>query len=283
MSTDTLAEAVRRDDPDRYLAALFAPEAVRARLMALYAFYGEIARIPDAVSEPVIGEMRLAWARDAVGDLFASPRKVRRHDVYEGLSAMLDAPGAPDRASLVTLIEARGADLGEGAFPDAAEREAYVDRTAGLLLRLAVRLCAPGWTPDAAGEAALTAAGRAWGYTGLLRAFAPLCAAGRPPLTVAEMVDAGLTEAQTVRAMLPERALAARKRLEADAAAALSSLRQNAGNLPAEAFPALGYVALARGYLKAVAGSDAPYAAIPETPLIVRQSQLLWASLRGRL
>lgn len=283
MSTDTLADAVRRDDPDRYLAALFAPEDVRARLMVLYAFYGEIARIPDAVSEPVIGEMRLAWAREAVGDLFASPRKVRRHDVYEGLAAILDAPGAPDREALVTLIEARSADLGEGAFPDAAERETYVDRTAGLLLRRAVRLCAPGWTPDEAGEAALTAAGRAWGYTGLLRAFAPLCAAGRPPLTVAEMADAGLTEAQTVRAMLPERALAARKGLEAEAAATLSSLRQNARNLPAEAFPALGYVVVARSYLKAVAGSDKPYAAVPETPLILRQSRLLWASFRGRL
>lgn len=283
MPPASLTDTVRRDDPDRYLAALFAPEDARARLMVLYAFYGEIARIPDAVSEPVIGEMRLAWARDAVGDLFASPRKVRRHDVYEALAEMLDGPGAPDRESLVTLIEARSADLGEGAFPDAAEREAYVDRTAGTLVRLAARACAPDWAPGETGEAALAAAGRAWGYTGLLRAFAPLCAAGRPPLTQAEMDAAGLFEAHTVRAMEPDKALLARQGLTEEAAAALDALRVNAKSLPPEVFPAMGYATLARGYLKAVKRQSAPYAPLAETPLIWRQARLVMASLNGRI
>lgn len=283
MPPASLTDTVRRDDPDRYLAALFAPETVRARLLVLYAFYGEIARIPDAVSEPVIGEMRLAWARDATGDLFANPRKVRRHDVYEALAEMLDGPGAPDRAGLVTLIEARSADLGEGAFPDAAERQAYVDRTAGMLLRLAARACAPDWVPAEAGEAALTAAGRAWGYTGLLRAFAPLCAAGRPPLTQAEMDAAGLLEAHTVRAMEPDKALLARQGLVQEAVAALDALRTNAKSLSPEVFPAMGYATLARGYLRAVTRQSAPYAPLADTPLIWRQARLVMASLSGRI
>ncbi|MCC5980212.1 MAG: squalene/phytoene synthase family protein [Oceanicaulis sp.] len=278
-----MTDTVRRDDPDRYLAALFAPETVRTRLLVLYAFYGEIARIPDAVSEPVIGEMRLAWARDAVGDLFASPRKVRRHDVYEALADMLDGSGAPDQESLLTLVEARNADLGEGAFPDAAEREAYVDRTAGTLVRLAARACAPDWVPGEAGEAALKAAGRAWGYTGLLRAFAPLCTAGRPPLTAAEMDAAGLLEAHTVRAMEPDKANLARQGLIREAAAALHVLRATAKSLPPEVFPAVGFATLARGYLKAVTRQSAPYAPLVESPLIWRQARLLMASLSGRI
>ncbi len=283
MPPASLTDTVRREDPDRYLAALFAPEPVRAHLVALYAFYGEIARIPDAVSEPVIGEMRLTWARDALADLFASPRKVRRHDAYEALADMLDGSGAPDRESLLTLVEARNADLGEGAFPDAAEREAYVDRTAGTIMRLAARVCIPEWVPGEAGEAALKAAGRAWGYTGLLRAFAPLCAAGRPPLTAAEMDAAGLLEAHTVRAMEPDKAILARQGLIREAGDALDVLRANAKNLPLEVFPAVGYATLARGYLKAVTRQSTPYTALTETPLIWRQARLVMASLSGRL
>lgn len=278
---DALTDTVRKEDPDRYLAALFAPEAIRSGLMALYAFNAEIGRVAETTSEPVIGEMRLVWARDAVSDLFADPPRVRRHPAYEALAAMQGHPGAPDQDSLTMLIEARNADLGQGAFPDAAGREAYVDRTAGLMIRLGVRLCAPDWVPGEAGEAALTAAGRVWGHTRLLRAFAPLCAAGRPPLSRAEMDAAGLREAHTARAMEPERARAARAALMAEADTALAVWRANAKSLPSETFPALGYVTLARSYLKAVRKQPDPYAPVQEAPLIWRQARLVMASLSG--
>jgi 15-cis-phytoene synthase len=51
---------------DRYYAALFAPAAVRDDLIALAAFSGEIARIGRQVSEPAVGEIRIAWWRDAL-------------------------------------------------------------------------------------------------------------------------------------------------------------------------------------------------------------------------
>jgi 15-cis-phytoene synthase len=50
---------------DRYYAALFAPAVVRDDLMALAAFSGEIARIGRQASEPAVGEIRIAWWRDA--------------------------------------------------------------------------------------------------------------------------------------------------------------------------------------------------------------------------
>src|SRR3546814_13116142 len=52
---------VERHDPDRYLASLFAPEAQREDLFALYAFNYEVAKTAEVVSEPMIGQIRLQW------------------------------------------------------------------------------------------------------------------------------------------------------------------------------------------------------------------------------
>ena len=182
-----------KSDPDRRMAALFAPPAIRGRLFAIYAFYHEIARVPDSVSEAMIGEMRLAWAREAVADLFADPPKVRRHDIYEALSELRQAPGAPDRETLETLVEARAADLGEGPFPTKDDRRDYVDRTAVTLMRAAAKLCKPDLDLGGEAGAAIHAAGRLWGFTGLARAFPALCQAGRPPFSADELAGA-LTE-----------------------------------------------------------------------------------------
>ena len=59
-------DLVRAHDRDRYLATLFAPEAHRDALYALYAFNVEIARVREAAREPMPGEIRLQWWREAV-------------------------------------------------------------------------------------------------------------------------------------------------------------------------------------------------------------------------
>src|SRR5258708_24245400 len=75
--TQYCAQQVRRFDHDRYLGTMFAREPVQARLFALYAFNVEIARVREIVSEPVIGQMRLQWWRDAITEFAAGA--VRRH------------------------------------------------------------------------------------------------------------------------------------------------------------------------------------------------------------
>ena len=60
------ARTVRELDRDRYIADLFAPAAARKHLFALHAFSAEVARIRDTVSDPVLGEIRLQWWRDAL-------------------------------------------------------------------------------------------------------------------------------------------------------------------------------------------------------------------------
>ncbi len=62
-----LRTQLRVNDGDLYLCHLFTPAEKRLRMLALYAAYTEIARIPLEVSEPMVGAIRLQWWRDALG------------------------------------------------------------------------------------------------------------------------------------------------------------------------------------------------------------------------
>ena len=48
-------DQLRQLDHDRYLTVLLAPADLRDRLVTLYAFNVEIARISEVVSEPMLG------------------------------------------------------------------------------------------------------------------------------------------------------------------------------------------------------------------------------------
>ena len=95
---------LRRHDADRYLTALFAPGERREALFALYAFNLEIARMREAVSEPMMGLIRLQWWRDALEarrDLVAL-RGVERERGPERAAAQLP----PQRARLAGRLPA---------------------------------------------------------------------------------------------------------------------------------------------------------------------------------
>ena len=64
------AQEVRRHDWDRYLFTLFAPADVREDLFTILAFNTEIARIPDMVSEPLLGQIRLQWWQDSINKIY---------------------------------------------------------------------------------------------------------------------------------------------------------------------------------------------------------------------
>ena len=73
MTADALAEAyvhcgqiARENERDLWLAALFAPERLRPHLHALAAFAHETSGVAARVREPLAGEMRLAWWREAL-------------------------------------------------------------------------------------------------------------------------------------------------------------------------------------------------------------------------
>jgi 15-cis-phytoene synthase len=121
---------VREQDKDRYLAALYAPEAKRPNLFALYAFDAELARIPHLVSEPAIGEIRLQWWRDTISSIYAGASQ--DHPVAAELFNAAKQAQWPEHA-LQDMIDASSAAL-HHEFPT---------DTAGLELHLGKMFSAP--------------------------------------------------------------------------------------------------------------------------------------------
>ncbi|MBV8534645.1 MAG: squalene/phytoene synthase family protein, partial [Alphaproteobacteria bacterium] len=158
------ADQVRRLDHDRYLCALFAPSGDQRRLFALYAFNLEIARVREIVSEPLIGQMRLQWWRDALGEIAAGT--VRAHPVAQALARAME--GRPVRAELFErLLTAREFDLGDQPPADMAALEAYAADTSAAVLEAGLDLLG---VTDAAAKEAAHHVGIAWSLVGLLRA-----------------------------------------------------------------------------------------------------------------
>jgi 15-cis-phytoene synthase len=157
---------VRREDRDRWLTSLFIPEAARRNVLALYAFNLEVARVREVVSEPMLGEIRLQWQRDALekpddGDVRANPVA----------AALLDAIARFDLPieTLIELIDARAFDLYDDPMETVGQLEAYCQATSSNLFRLIAMIL----TPDepASGLGAAAHGGIAYALTGLLRAF----------------------------------------------------------------------------------------------------------------
>lgn len=178
------ADLVRNGDPDRFACLMLAPAKARANLCALYAFNLEVSRTREAVREALLGEIRLQWWRDAIGECFdGTPR---RHQVVQPLKMAIDGSGLP-RDMLERVVDARAADLYPEPPANAAALEKYIGETGGLIGVLATR-CVLG--PDI-GEGQLSAAhlvGRAWAWTGLARGLVALHRQGRhivPPDIIA--------------------------------------------------------------------------------------------------
>lgn len=264
---------LRNADPDRYLCAMFAQPEQRPALLALYGLNHELARVADSQSESLIGEMKLTWWRDAVTDLGATPPKVRRHDVTEGLARLGDRISPDD---LMPLIEARFDDISARPFADLGDVLAHVDATAGVLLRLALRLVDA--TDTISPELAL-AAGRAWGLTGLLRAFPQRARIGRAPVGADELARQDATPAMLAQGLGAEKVAAARQPVIEAARVACETVR-TAGALPAEAVPAMGYCRLAATYLDRLPAG--PYQIAADINPLGRRLRLTWLALSGR-
>jgi phytoene synthase len=154
---------VRSADKDRYLSALFAPAEHRGALFALYAFHIEVARIPDVVTEPLAGEVRLQWWSEAIYD--QRPEEMRGHPIANALAEVIDQYRLPRRL-FDDLIETRRAHFGRELFGSVDELERYARGTSSSLIELAARVV---------GAAALEYAGPAGislGIVSLLRNFA---------------------------------------------------------------------------------------------------------------
>ncbi len=172
----------RATEPDRYLAALAAPAEARDDLIALAAFAAEVRRIPRLVHDPLVGEIRLAWWRDAIEAL--AKGEPAGHPIADALAAPI-RDGQFPVPRLTAFIDAMAFDLSPAPFADEQAREVYLGKTEGTLFRLALSRLGQA-EPD---EPLVRSAAIAYGL-----ARAALALDGPAPLvTEADLAGAGRT------------------------------------------------------------------------------------------
>jgi len=242
------ADEVRRLDRDRFLSALLAPEPARRHILALYAFNLEVARVRELVSNPMPGEIRLQWWRDALTE----PRKgeAGSHPVAAALIDTVARFNLPVQA-LLNLIEARVFDLYDDPMPTLADLEGYAGETASTLIQLAAIVLAEGHDPgthDLAGHA-----GVAHAVTGLLRALPFHAARGQVylPKDLLARHGAGVDDVLARRATREVRAALAELREVAQGH--LVKVREGRAAIPPAVAPAFLPLALIEPYLKRLA------------------------------
>lgn len=167
-------ENVRRMDHDRFLTVLSAPRHARFKLVSLYAFNAEIARVREVVNEPMLGRIRLQWWRETIREL--EKGDVRGHEVAAGLSDAFDRHEI-DLSGLESLIDARERDLDDEPFANITALETYCDETSSRLIGLAVG--ALDNENLATTSQIIRSAGIAYALTGLLRALPMHASQGR--------------------------------------------------------------------------------------------------------
>jgi phytoene synthase len=159
------ATLVRTNDPDRFLTALFAPEARREALFVLYAFNHELVRARAATSNGPLALIRLHWWREVVEGT------AKRHEVATPLSEAI-GQGLLVPADLLAMIDAREAEAEERIETLAEWRAWLLGAEGGVAVAAGRLLGAP--EPEA-----LRPLGAAWGVASLLRATAALARQGR--------------------------------------------------------------------------------------------------------
>ena len=127
-----LDATVRRVDEDRWLSSRYAAPQDRRKLVALYAFYYELAKVRLVTEEPGLAAIRFQWWRETVDEI-RSGAPARRHEVELALAETVHDP----RENLNGLIDGHAAAVQSGDRRDEPEP---------LLMRLAAaRLGETAW------------------------------------------------------------------------------------------------------------------------------------------
>lgn len=266
------AEQVRTYDYHRYFAATFAPADVRRGLIALYAFNLEIASIRERVSETLLGQMRLQWWRDTIGEVYAGT--IRNHAVVSEIAWGIGAFDLP-RQIFEKMIDGRMFDLEDEPPEDSGALAVYASATSGQLVAMAAYICGQ---PDFAADA--DTIGTSWGMTGLLRAL-PYQAAQRRVYLPRDILRAsGLAPDDVVERRNPPAMTEAVTRM----VSLIERSRPDPVHVPRAVRPAVAYAAVAGPYLRRLrrAGHDV-YAGDLELSRIGGQMRIFRSSMIGKV
>lgn len=184
-SDHILLARLRRVDPDRYFATLFAPAMHRRHLALLYLFNHELARAREVASTPMLALIRLQWWREVVEG------QPKTHELATPLAAALADKLLP-RDDLLALITSREMEA-DDQIPDFASFLGYARGTGGRLARIAGGVLG-------VDSAEIEDLGTAYAISGIIRA-APVLARQERSLLPADGSSISLLESQA-RALL---------------------------------------------------------------------------------
>lgn len=134
-TASALLQTVGGFEPDWLLILPYVPQAMRAASLADFAFASEVIAAPGKVSSTLLGQIRLQWWREALGEVFKGGA-VRRHPVVEALAQTATGrPGAKER--LLRIVDGVEAFLTFGEDHDLAaairsRQPLYGELSAGL-------------------------------------------------------------------------------------------------------------------------------------------------------
>jgi 15-cis-phytoene synthase len=274
---------VRGADKDRYVASLFAPAASRRHLFALYAFAHEISRLGRLLREPMAGEIRLQWWREAVsgerhGEALANPV----------VAALIDTIGtfALPKQSLIALIDAYGLELQGAAVATLGDLDARARSTAGTLFALGASILARGpmrsghgrgeqrnSIDDAAAPAGIALATAQW-----LCRFPSDVARHRILLPLEVLDRCGVKPTEIEMRQVTAGLRAALAALNHHAAAAYAELRVSAPMLPDETAPAFLAAAVVPVALARLDAATYPFAPVEVSSW--RRQWAIWRAFR---
>jgi phytoene synthase len=235
----------RRYDYERYFGCLFAAPQEREAMFALLALNFEVARIPEIVSEPMVGMIRLAWWRDAIQDM-ASGKPPRHHDVLQAIHLAMQHYSLPAEL-LIAMIEARQHDLEKINPLNLEELERYAGETSGRLHQLIGRVCGLS-APDQ--QTALKQLGTSWALLGLMRAVIHEAGSARYHLPDSLLQEQGI-ETPSSSTIPAEALMPVITRILKRANELLEEAKQNFSSpLSKKAYPALVTATIAGDYLR---------------------------------
>ncbi|WP_159999977.1 squalene/phytoene synthase family protein [Roseomonas sp. 18066] len=270
-----LAELARRNDPDRFLCALFAPPAQREILFLLVAFNHELARARQAASNTMTALIRLQWWRDAV-DEAATDAPPRRHEVATPLAAAL-REGRLDGETLQGMIDAREAEMEED-IPSLPALLAYLRGSAGGFSVAAGRALGAG--PEHL--AGLQALGAAYGMAALLRGIPSQAMQGRSLLPADLLAERKLTPSDAARDPRQNGTAEVVRALAAEGQRLLAEGRARAKGLPRPALAAALPARLAARDLARLASTANDPAQPPPPRGLGDRLAVIWGGMVGR-
>lgn len=261
--------SVRRADPDRYFAGLFAPAARRPLLCGLYAFNHELVRASEAASEPVVSKMRLEWWREALDG--AREGRPPAHPVAIGLVEIISR-GSIAAADLHAFIAAREVESLSMPFATLAALESHANATSAALMRMAARLL----RAEVKAEF-LSDAGIAYGLAGTLRSVRFYGVRGRLLLPADLLAEESVTGFEVLSKKQTPALKRVIGRVRERALDHLARARQS--TIPPSVLPAVLPAALVPAYLSRLANADDPLREDGEISQLRRQLILLRAAM----